>query len=605
MNEKVKRKLFVVAFFVYAILGMSVLVHATEEQQPYSSQTSTGARMELITRTNEIVNGATMPLPPTTDSRVVFRTTPISQQGENLYDEKIHWQLHSTQDVGDGLENQNRLTSSLYLSDSTVRRHITITASMYYDRSIYDTFSFTIDPSLPTMTVYNTYEVYFTQGVPQEALITVNTQNLPDGTYIGTIHWLPNGMYIAGWSESSEYASHRDWYGEYKLVRPVYGEIEIVNGIGTFTLISDYTFGNDVRMGLLDFGLTLENVWFSNSFRVIIRPVLVDIHIDSRQHQIARKPGYGEIYLWLDLYCMAGYVEWDQARLRTLINWTVTGMVEGDRLSPRGNGLKYLYIGSSTETRTIVVTISAIDNPELYSTITVYIDEDFEFIPTSMEVFLSRGVMTGIQFIALDDIRHREAIVVVITSDGYDNYSWYTDYLTFTVEGASYDDIFWIEEEEAIFSPGFDPTIRMVTITATSTINPDLSNYLNILVVPSVDYLPFIYIADIYDNTVILHSENIPDGFHQIYMSIRSTGGRTTHLYLFLFSDYLDMSWEYSELVEFVDGIGTITLAPIAIANVDTVLSDMDSHVLNLYWEAWIEAFGVSASGVYQFELSS
>jgi len=603
-----KRPLFAVGavLLVYVMVGMSAFAYASEQPTQPPSQT----RLEIalgVCCQGRVANGKT--IPPFAGS-INIHAIPVTEQGDYLYDEKIYWQIQSTRDAGDRFlwDNNNSTVTAIEFADSLVRRTITITASLYYDRSIYDTFRFTFDPRQPTITATNTYEVYFTQGVEQEALITVDTQNLPDGIYTGSIRWLPDGMHVVGWSETSVYEIDDLDYmiavaagetAEGRLVRSVYGEIEIINGTGAFTLISDHTFGDNARQGNYNFGLSLENVWFDSTFRVVIKPVLTDIQFII--HQYAGLPGKGNVEIWPRLYCMYGRSDWDHHQLMRLIDWTVTGMAEGDTfyIDDEFRQWKYLYVGPSTEKRTIEVTATASNNPAVYATVTVYIDADFEFTPTEINLHRDWGVITGIDFITLDDYANNMANIRAFTSDGFANHVMELGDLVFTVEGADADDAFFVGVEEAVFWPSQNQTIRLVTITATAVGHPAVYDYVNILVVPSRDYLPNIYIASIDDRAVTLHANNISDGFHQIYMNIRYTEGWTNHLYLFIWTDHLLMEWEYSETIEFTDGVGVITL----ISDDDTAIADLRSHLLHLYWEAWIEEFDVTASGLEQFDL--
>ena len=520
--------------------------------------------------------------------RVQLNAIPVNQDGEYLYEEKIHWRIHSTRNVGDEL---NLWAGSgpfafVEFADSQVRRTITITASLYYDRSVYDVFRVTFDPRQPTMTAVNADEVYFTQGVAQEAQITVTTQNLPDGIYAASISWLPEGMHVVGWAETRAYVLDMI-NGGYRLVRSVYGEIEIENGAGSFILISDETLG--ARRGNHSFALHLEPVWFRANFQVEIMPVLTEIWLYN--HRFGRLPGSGYIEIWPRLYCMNGDSDWDQVFFMSMIDWTVTGMAEGDEFTPAEFAQwQYFYIGPSTETRTIEITAAA--GPDVYTVITIYVDENFEFVPTDVSLHLRRRLMTGINFIALED---EETTVNLFASirDDFANRTIQLDYVKITIEGDRDDDTFIVGEDEIIFRPGQDPAVRLITITATAANDPLVYDYVHILIVPNRDYLPVMYIAGIDEHAVTMHANNIPDGLHQIHMSIRYTQGWTNHLYLFLWTDYLLMDWNYNELVEFTDGVGAIILENDGIA-----ITDLDSHLLNFYWEAWIEEFGLTASGV-------
>ena len=167
--------------------------------------------------------------------------------------------------------------------------------------------------------------------------------------------------------------------------------------------------------------------------------------------------------------------------------------------------------------------------------------------------------------------------------------------MVFTVEEAGHDDVF----DGETFVPSFDDkTSRFVRITAALADNPDIYDYVGILVLPSMDYFPRIYIADIGERTITLHAENIPDGEHRIFMSIDHNQGWSNHLYLILWTRHLLMDWQIDEMVEFVDGIGVISLD-----DDDINILEMKEYLINLYWHAWIDELEFTASGLLQVNI--
>ena len=539
-------------------------------------------------------------------SRLSFDATPINQSGDRLFNEKIYWSLHSTRrHSGDDFDwNDNSTTMGLLIGDSRHRRTITVTAALYYNRSIYDTFVFTIDPNAPTMTAAVEESTYFTQGVPQETQVTITTQNLPDGIYNAHINWMPYGMNIEGWNSKNSYKLVDpyfigwDEYMEYRLVRIVYGEVEIINGEATLLLVSDYTFGKDARaVTYMAMGINLEPVIFADNIVFGIRPTLTDIQffIPNR----AQVPGNDVISIWYELLCMyQGRDTWVHSALMRQVEWNVTGMAEGDKhvMEWTDEGFRnVLYIGDSTESRTITITASSRVNPEIYAVKTVYLDEEFHFTPTDVWLYNRRTLM--VDFAALDEEELNTAIILASLSDDFSNWTEQLSYLNFTVDSINPNDELVIYEEKAIFTPDpYDETVRLVTITAAVEGNPDAYDYQHILVIPSLSYRPDVYISILEDGIITLHADNLPDGCFQIFYL---SGGNSTTLWLTVLTffeiveDRQAQSGHLLHTVSFTDGVGTIALS-------DENANDSHLYMI-IFWETWIEDFGFLAEGMALF----
>jgi hypothetical protein len=572
-------------------------------QQPAESR-AVGLHIELDRWDRDFVaDGAVI---PPFSHWIHFMAVPADEFGEFLFDEKIYWQLDYTTGVGDLLVVDYGSTwSILEVVNSHTLRTITLTAALYYNRDIYSTFSFTIDPLAPTIAAENAGEVVFTQGQATQALITVNTQNLPDGMHEASISWVPHGMYVAGWSEKIE-SVFDDGGFAYVPNRVIYGQIEIINGRGEFTLYTtEYFAGAASHYG---FGLRLCGAWFAGVFNLTVLPVVYDIQFAfsrSRTEQFAGLPGMGYVEFWPILFCMDGEDRWGV--LHQMIEWSAEGLAEGDIFPAerQGYGWKYLYVGSHPEARTITVTIAARDNPEVYAVATVYIDPDFVFTPTRIDLHFEQSFIAGINFISIEEALTGgldRKIIHAFAGDDFNNGSndLNLSEFDFHMDGMAPGDMLYFTPDWGVmhFVPDFsDRAVRLITITVTSLAKPDVYDYLYFKIVPSADYMPWMYIAGIEGRTITLHSENIPDGEHRIFMNLTHNQGWHNHLYLILWTHHITMEWEFDEYIPFVDGVGHITLN----ADYDYFdILDKKDYTLNFYWNAWIEEFGVMARGLGQ-----
>lgn len=357
-------------------------------------------------------------------------------------------------------------------------RMIILTATSMARPEIHDQIKIIVDPALPGVFVGD-HDGDIRQGLGGYITIPIGVKNIPDGYHMASILGIPKGLYVENWYHGQFYESYLG-YVDFAV-----GYLNIIESMDILRLtaiqdVPGQTSGNAVI-----------RIYFEGSdiWKPLPIPIGRQIHriyatggTDATIDGIVRPPG-SQLF-------MAGLVSDPEGFWvdDTKVSWSIEGGLAGDYITSLPRQHAMLIFDTDNIDRTIDITITSVENPQIYSVVTVDIDPQFMIEPQSVRldghttVWQKDGDNPAIAPGSFITIMLRARDSQGITMPG--------DFFEWDLKGAAPGDRLEIYPWGATLYTSDESETREITITVFATDDPAIYDTILIIVDPALPILP-------------------------------------------------------------------------------------------------------------------